>query len=76
MTINSGNNWKKKDGRRESTLQIPKKFCNWGSESISIGIVGSAYFIFKPMEEKLTNLQLYFSILCSTPQTTTTTTTP
>ena len=38
--------WRKKDGKRESTLQIPKKLCHWGGDSISVNIVGFAYFTF------------------------------
>ena len=40
---NSGNNWINKDGRKESSLQIPKNFCHWGGGSISVFIVEFAY---------------------------------
>ena len=71
--INRGGNWRKKDGRRESTLQIPKELCHWVSDSISVCIVGFAYCTFKQIKKR-TNLRLYFSILCSTTQAMTTTT--
>ena len=50
--INSGRNWINKDGRRKSTLQIPNKLCNLGGDSISVCIVGFAYFTFKSMKKR------------------------
>ena len=47
---NSRRNWRKKDVKRESTLQIQKKLCHWSGDSISFCIVGFAYCIFKQME--------------------------
>ena len=73
--IKSGSNTSKKDREREPTLQIPKNLAI-GGVIVSVFLLLDLHIVDLNKEEKRTNVNFYLSILCSTPQTTTTTTTP